>query len=298
MRQNSEAVPGRSSRAGASFVDKGVEHIASVLRTGFIQWETASGRGFLQGTDARVKAFFLILFIVLVSLKKTIFSEVAIGFFVFGLAMSSRINLVGHYRKILILTFVFGFLLALPSAFNLITPGEVVLSVLQFEKDHTVGYLKLPREIGLTDEGLKRVAMLSLRVMNSLSVSLLVFATTPFMEFIKALRILRVPNVFLMTIMLSYKYIFIFATIVHDMYLAKKSRLTGIERGTQAQRWIAGRIAFMYHKSRQRCEEVFKAMISRGLSDSVKLQGMPPLSLRDWFAGAGFFTAALLFYRI
>jgi energy-coupling factor transporter transmembrane protein EcfT len=82
------------------------------------------------------------------------------------------------------------------------------------------------------------------------------------------------------------------------MYLAKKSRLIGIERGTQAQRWIAGRIAFMYHKSRQRCEEVFKAMISRGLSDSVKLQGMPPLSLRDWCAGAGFFTAALLFYRI
>lgn len=203
-----------------------MEHAASVLRTGFIQWETASRKGLLQGIDARIKVLFLILFIVLVSLKKTILSEGAIGLFLFGLAM------------------------------------------------------------------------LSLRVMNSLSVSLLVFATTSFMEFMKALKILRVPDVFLMTITLSYKYIFIFASTVYDMHLAKKSRLVGAEKDREARRWIAGRIAFMYHKSRQRCEEVFKAMVSRGLSDSVKLQRMQPLSIRDWFATAGLLIAVILFFRI
>jgi cobalt ECF transporter T component CbiQ len=275
-----------------------MEHVASVLRTGFIQWETASREGFLQGIDARVKVLFLILFIVLVSLKKTILSEGAIGLFLIGLAMASRIDLMGHYRKILILTFIFGFLLALPSAFNVITPGEIVLPLLHFEMGRTLGYLTLPQEIGLTDEGIRRVAMLSLRVMNSLSVSLLVFATTSFMDFLKALKILRVPDVFLMTIALSYKYIFIFATIVYDMHLAKKSRLAGPERDREARRWIAGRIAFMYHKSRQRCEDVFRAMSARGLSDAVKLQGLPPLSRGDWFAVTGLLIAVILFYLI
>jgi cobalt ECF transporter T component CbiQ len=289
---------GLSPRIRTSFVNKGMEYVASVLRTGFIQWETATRRGFFQGIDARVKVLFLIFFIVLVSLKKTIISEGAIGLFLFGLAMASRIDLLGHYRKILFLTFVFGLLLSLPSAFNIITPGEVVLPVVHFEKTRSFGVLTFPQEVGLTDEGIRRVAMLSLRVMNSLSVSLLVFATTPFMEFMKALKILRVPDVFLMTITLSYKYIFIFATTVYDMHLAKKSRLVGTEKDREARRWIASRIAFMYHKSRQRCEEVFKAMIARGLSDSMKLQRMPLLSRRDWLAAAGLLLAVMLFYRI
>jgi cobalt ECF transporter T component CbiQ len=275
-----------------------MEHAASVLRTGLIQWETASKQGLFQGIDARIKVLFLIVFIVLVSLKKTVVSEVAIGLFIFLLAAASRLSLIAHYRKILLLTLVFGFLLALPSAFNIITPGEVVLPVYHLAESRTLGYLTFPREIGITDEGLRRVGMLSLRVMNSLSISFLVFSTTPFMEFIRALKILRVPDIFLMTITLSYKYIFIFANTVHDTYMAKKSRLCGPERDSKARTWVAGRIAFLYQKSRQRCEEVFKAMTARGLSDSIRLHQMSPLTFRDWLAGAGLLAAGIFLYGV
>jgi energy-coupling factor transporter transmembrane protein EcfT len=233
-----------------------------------------------------------------VSVKKTIAYEVAIWLFVLGLAIASRLNLLIHYYKILILTFIFGFLLALPSAFSLLTPGEIVLPILQFEKSRTLWFLTVPQEIGMTDEGLRRVVMLSLRVMNSLAISLLIFATTPFMDFIKALKIFRVPDIFLMTVTLSYKYIFIFASTIYDMHLARKSRLVGPERDTEARRWIAGRIAFMYQKSRQRCEEVFRAMVARGFSDSVKLHNLPPLTAKDRFVGLGLLLSAILFYRI
>lgn len=291
------ALPGSSGRR-TSLVNRGLEHVAAILRTGFIQWETAGRRGFLQSLDARVKVLFLLLFVVLVSLKKTISSEGAIGFFLLGLALASQIDLWGYYRRIFILTFFFGLLLSLPSACNILTPGEVVVPLLHLESIRTFGGVTLPPEIGLTAEGLRRVALLSLRVMNSLAVTFLVLATTPFMEFMKALRILRVPDVFLMTIALTYKYIFIFASTVYDMHLARKSRLAGIERSGEARRWAVGRIALMYHKSRQRCEEVFKAMTARGLSDSVKLRGLPPLSRRDWFAVAGVLLAVILFYRL
>jgi cobalt/nickel transport system permease protein len=173
-----------SGRIGASFVTKGMETISAVLRTGFIQWETASKRGFFQGLDARVKVLFLICFIIIVSLKKTILSEAAIALFLLGLAAASRLDLNKHYGKILLLTFVFGFLLAWPSAFNIFTPGELIYTLFHFEKGYTLGPLALPKEIGITDEGLRRLTMLSLRIMNSLSISLLVFASTPFMEFI------------------------------------------------------------------------------------------------------------------
>lgn len=290
------ALPG-SSGGRTSLVNKGLEHVAAILRTGFIQWETAGRQGLLQGLDARVKVLFLLLFIVLVSLKKTIPSEGAIGFFLLGLALVSRIDLWRFYRRVFVLTFFFGLLLSLPSACNILTPGEVVVPLLHLQSIRTFGGMTLPPEIGLTAEGLRRVALLSLRVMNSLTVTFLVLATTPFMEFIKALKILRVPDVFLMTIALTYKYIFIFASTVYDMHLARKSRLAGVAKGGEARRWTAGRIAFMYHKSRQRCEEVFKAMSARGLSDSMKLRGLPPLSRRDWLAAAGALLAVILFYR-
>jgi energy-coupling factor transporter transmembrane protein EcfT len=214
-----------------------------------------------------------------------------------GLALVSRIDLWGFYRRVFVLTFFFGVLLSLPSACNILTPGEVVVPLVRLETIRTIGGVALPAEIGLTAEGLQRVALLSLRVMNSLTVSFLVLATTPFMEIMKALKILRVPDVFLMTISLTYKYIFIFASTVYDMHLARKSRLTGVEKGGEARRWTAGRIAFMYHKSRQRCEEVFKAMTARGLVDSLKLRGLPPLSRRDWLAAAGVLLAVMLGYR-
>jgi cobalt/nickel transport system permease protein len=284
-----------SGRIGTSFVSKGLEILSSVLRTGFIQWETASKRGFFQGLDARVKVLFLIFFVIIVSLKKTFLSEAAIALFLLGLALASRLDLLKHYGKILLLTFVFGFLLAWPSALNIFTPGELILTLFHFEKGYTLGPLAIPREIGLTTEGLRRVILLSFRVMNSLSISLLVFASTPFMEFIKALKVFRVPDVFLMTITLSYKYIFIFAQTVYDLHLAKKSRMTGVESGREARQWVSGRMAFMFRKSQQQCEEVFRAMTARGLSDTVKLRRLPPPAAKDWGTGLGMILSAVLF---
>ncbi|MBA4394222.1 MAG: cobalt ECF transporter T component CbiQ [Desulfobacca sp.] len=283
-----------SGRIRRSYVGKGLEYAASLLRTGFIQWETSSKKGFFQGLDSRVKVLFLIFFIVIVSLKKTIFSEGVIALFLLGLAVTSRLPLLKHYGKILLLTFVFGFLLAWPSAFNTFTPGDLLWTVVHFEKDLTLGPITLPQEIGLTDKGLRGVALLSLRVMNSLSVSLLVFASTPFTEFIKALKVFRVPDVFLMTITLSYKYIFIFVQTVYAMHLAKKSRLTGFESDREARQWVSGRMAFLFRKSQQQCEEVYKAMTARGLSDTVKLSRMPGPSSQDWGVGFGLLLAGLV----
>jgi cobalt/nickel transport system permease protein len=98
-----------------------------------------------------------------------------------------------------------------------------------------------------------------------------------------------------MTITLSYKYIFIFAQTVYDMHLAKKSRMTGIESDRKARQWVSGRMAFMFRKSQQQCEEVFRAMNARGLSDTVKLSRLPPPVAKDWWAGLGMFLSAILF---
>jgi cobalt ECF transporter T component CbiQ len=281
-----------------SFIDSGISHLGRVIKTGYIQWELSSKNGFFQRLDARIKVLFLVFFIIIVSLKREILPEIIIAFFVFGLTAISRLNLFNFYKKVIPLGFIFGFLIALPSAFNVITKGEVILPVIHLSKSYDFWIYHVPETIGITRQGISGVAMLTLRVLNSIALSFLILYTTPFSEIIRALKVFRVPDAVLMIIGLTYKYIFIFAKTVEDMYLAKKSRTAIKINNCDARNWTAGRIAFMFKKTQQRCEDVFKAMLGRGFSDTIKLYGFRKLDGMDWIAGFFLFFAGVIFLWI
>ncbi len=78
----------KGSRVRTSFVDKGLHHVANVIKTTYIQWETSSRKGLLQGLDARVKVLFLAVFLVAVSLKKDVTSELLIAALVLSISRS------------------------------------------------------------------------------------------------------------------------------------------------------------------------------------------------------------------
>jgi cobalt/nickel transport system permease protein len=278
----------------SSYIDKGIKRLSEMIMTGYIEVEQTSKRGLFQNLDARIKILFLAFFIVIVSLKKTILPEVSITFFIALLAALSKINLRRFYQKIIVLTFLFGFLVAFPSAFNVITPGYVIFPVAQLATSYDFWIYHIPQQIGFTRQGLDCVVMLCLRVMNSISISLLVIYTTPFPKIIKSLQIFRIPDTFLLIISLSYKYIFVLAKAVESMYLAGKSRMVGMERRDEARTWIAGRMVYIFRKTRLRYEEIFKAMTARGFTGEVKLSDVGRLTLFDMAAGCLFLFIGIL----
>ncbi len=214
------------------------------------------------------------------------------------LTILSGLEIKNLYKRVLFFTFLFGFLIALPSALNLITKGEIILPLLHLSRPYRFWVYQIPEEIGFSRQGIYALLMLTLRVMNSLTLSFLVLQTTPFTEIIKALKIFKVPDSFLMIIILAYKYIFIFAKTIEDMHLAMKSRLVVKVGNTEARRWIAGRLAFLFKKTRLRCEEIFKAMLGRGFSNDIKFYGVRKLQTRDWLTGAALFLLGVLFLWI
>ena len=281
-----------------SFIEKTLHHLADVIKTGCVQWETAAQDKFFQKVDARVKVIFLLVFIVIVSLKKDILSEVLIAAFVLMLVVISRLDIFGFYKRVLFLGFIFGFLVALPSALNIITQGEIILPLLHFSRPYSFWVYHLPAEVGFTREGLYGVAMLTLRVTNSLSLSFFILCTTTFPEIIKALKVLKIADGFLMIITLSYKYIFIFARTAEDMHLAKKSRMVRQVKNNEERKWVAGRIAFIFKKTRLRCEEIYKAMVCRGFSDNVRIYGVRRFHARDWAVSIAFSLVGVIFLWI
>ncbi|MGQ9812640.1 MAG: energy-coupling factor transporter transmembrane component T family protein, partial [Dissulfurimicrobium sp.] len=215
--------------------------------------------------------------------------------FIFSLAFLSRLTPIAFYKRILVFGFMFGFLIALPSAFNVIRSGEVVLPILKFSRPYDIWIYHIPQIVGVTREGISGVIVLSLRVINSISVSFLVIYTTPFHEIIKALKLFKIPDAMLMIIILSYNYIFIFNKTIEEIYLAKRARTLIKNNNKEARKWVAGRIVFIFHKTQQRYEDIFKAMLSKGFTGKIKLYGFKKNNIYDYVVGALLFIAEIYF---
>lgn len=280
--------------ASISLLDKSVDHLGEVIKTTCVQWDTAHKNGFFQNLDARIKVLFMLFFVVIVSMKRDLFPEGLLGSFFFMLAAASRLDLLSFYKKVLFFSFVFGFLMALPSSLNVITRGEIVIPIAHLSKPYSIWMYTIPETIGITDQGIKGVMMLTLRVMNSLALSFLIIYTTPFTEIMKALKSLKVPDAFLMIMTLCYKYIFIFAQTLEDVHLAKKSKTVEINAG-ETRNWIAGRIAFLFRKTRIRCEETFDGMLARGFCGDVTLYACRKMRRKDMAVGSGLLIIGVLF---
>ncbi len=284
-----------SGRVRVSSVEKGIAHLASVIKKGYVHSELLPKSGLFQKIDPRIKVLFLVFFIVIISLKRDLLSELYISIFILVLALLSRIRIIAFYRRVLLFGFMFGFLIALPSALNLITRGEIILPIATLSRSYDFWIYHVPATIGVTRAGMLGVALLTMRVINSLSLSFLVLYTTPFPDIVRALKILKVPATFLIVISLCYKYIFIFSKTVEEMYLAKRARMLREENHKKAREWIAGRLALIFRKTHLRCEEVLRAMVGRGFSDTIKLYGLGKVPAADWASGAILFSIGLLF---
>ena len=149
---------------------------------------------------------------------------------------------------------------------------------------HNSGFIIFLKKSGFTENGIKVVSLVFLRVLNSVSIALLVVYTTPFPSFIKSFKIIGVPDTLLMIISLAYKYIFILSRTIEETYFALKSRLTGNIKSGSLRKLIGGRIFFIFKKSMIIYENTYYAMVSRGYSGKVKLHSQYHFTIKDIIA--------------
>lgn len=269
----------------SSFIDRGIGRLAEAIKAIHIE---PSARGLLGRLDARVKILFLICFIVLISLKQDIGSEAGILFFVLCLALASGIKFLPYAGHVLSLGVAFGFLLPLPAALNVFTRGEVLLPLVRLSRPYDFWIYHIPPVIGITREGMGAVTLLTLRVMGSVSISLLILYTTPFPEIIRALKLLRVPDAALFILSLAAKYTLIFLKTLGDMHLAMRSRLSGPIGRETAGGWIADRASVLFRKSLARSEKIHKSMEARGFRGEIVISKSGKLTRLDLLAAAFF----------
>jgi cobalt/nickel transport system permease protein len=271
-------------RPKLSFLDKTILNSANTVKAMYVQAENGAKENFIQKIHPHVKFVSLIYLAVVISVVNDFTSQILITSFIFLIFIKARLNVYQVYSKIFILAFIFGVLVVFPASLNVITPGKIIFNLFTFDESSQFWIYNIPEKIGFTENGIKVVSLVFLRVLNSVSIALLVVYTTPFPSFIKSFKIVGVPDTFLMIISLAYKYIFILSRTIEETYFALKSRLSGNVKSGSLRKLIGGRIFFIFKKSMIIYENTYYAMVSRGYSGKVKPHSQHHFTIKDIIA--------------
>jgi cobalt/nickel transport system permease protein len=288
----------KGRRRSLPFLDHTLQKLAEFIKAGYVQAEMASKNGLLQKLDARTKLVFLLSFVVLTSFLRHIPSLAIILVFILALYSLSGLNLITSLQKAFWPLFFYGFVIISPAMLNIVSGGEIKLKLIQFEHEHSFWIYHIPASIGISMEGIQLVTKLFLKISNSILLTFLIINTTSFAEIIKALRMFKMPDIILLSITLSYKFIFILSQTTEETYFALRSRWLKHNTDMESSRIIAGRIAYVFRKSWIKYEEIYRAMIARGFSGKVNLCYPGKFHLYDLVFFILFFGVGLFCYYI
>ncbi len=287
-----------ASKGKKNFIGKTLSGIFNFLEETIVSEGYARRKGLLQGLDPRVKLISIIALIVAVTMvidwRLMLFVYVLTLFF----ALLSRIGLWFFIKRVWLFIPIFTGIIALPMMFNVFFPGDALVTLITLGPGVKLGPLALPETIAITRQGTMGAIAFTLRVATCVSAAVLLFLTTPRDALFKSLRSVGVPKVYVLTLDMCYRYIFLLTDLVKAFYTAKKSRAIKSLPLLEEQKWVGGRIGYMLARSLDMAEKVHGAMVSRGFNGDVKLMEDFAMRPRDYVAMASVvgFSILLILY--
>jgi cobalt/nickel transport system permease protein len=236
-----------------NFIERSILRVLSLLKESVFSDEYALKKGLLQRISPKIKLALFLLFIIQILLAKDIIILLYLYIASLVLAYFSKINLGFFLKRTLVFIPLFSLFIAMPALFSFATPGEAL-----------VAFKIAGLNMVITRQGLHGAGLFIMRVTDSVSFAALLSITTRHFELLRALRVFKIPQVFVMTLGMCYRYIFLFVEIVENMYLAIKSRTGSRMHYKKGQRIVSWNIACLWVRSCKLNQDVYKAMLSRG----------------------------------
>lgn len=254
-----------------AFFEKTILGITSFFKDGIFSEAYAKKDGLLQRIDPRVKIISMALILIAISFLRHLSLIVALYILVLMLVASSKIPLRFFLLRVWLFVPFFSGIIAIPALFNIFVPGEPLLTIMKFSGEWSLGPLKIPASISITKQGVLTVSLFIMRVATSVSFVVLLVLTTRWAHLLKALSVLRIPQMFTFTISMTYRYIHLLLKLIEDIHTAKKSRFIKKTSVSAAQRWVTSQMGVVLKRSLKMSEDVYSAMISRGVKNEVRV---------------------------
>jgi len=286
------------SGGGKSFVQKTLDGVFAFLQESFASESLSRRDGLMQSLDARAKLVSILVAVFALSLTRDM--RILLAFYVFELLLCrlSKIEVGFFIKRVWLFIPLFTGIIALPMIFNVFFPGDPLYPVAYLGPRASFGPFALPEEIYITYQGVMAAATFTLRVAASVSAVVLLFLTTRQQVILKSLRTVGVPQVYVLTLEMAYRYIFLLTDLMREIYIAKRART--IKQGSliEEQKWVGGRIGYILMRSLTTSEQVHRAMISRGFGGDVKIMQDFQMQNRDYLATVASLSLSLLLVAI
>lgn len=242
----------------SNFIDKTLYELNKLVRD-FLFFEVVESPGFWGELKDEIKIIILGLFLISISFIHNLYILILIYFFLLSFVYLLGIRLREFFKR------SFGFVLI----FTIL----IVLPYLFFNPENL--------SIGYSHRGLYVALRLIFRVLISISLVNIIFFTIPWVRIIKGLRILGVPSLIISIIYMTYRYIFFFANLAEDIFLAKKSRTIEFSYKREYS-FIGSAIGLLFVKAKMLSEEVWQGMVSRGFSKDFYLVKREKYKAKDF----------------
>ncbi len=263
------------------FLDKTLLAAANIAEQSLFSEFCANRQGLLQTLDVRIKLLTFLLILVLISflhLPQTLWIVYGLSLL---LAVLSRVPLAFFMKRVWLFVPLFSAAVVLPAVLNIITPGDPLVTLVRFNGSFRFGPVNVPAEITVTLQGVQAAVIFVSRVAASVSFAVLFTLTTRWSDVFSGLRGLLVPRVFVVTLGMAYRYLFVLLRLVQEMYRGRKSRTIRPLSPRQERSWTASRIGTTFKRSLDMSEDIYKAMLSRGFRGEYRALNRFRVSVAD-----------------
>ncbi len=230
--------------------------------------------GWLQRRDPRAKLGMFLALVLAASLTASVAVLAALYVAALAAARASRVPFAFFVKRVWLGIPFFAGIVVIPAIF--MVPGPRLF-------DLAIGPLHLAPSVPGSAGALLFVA----RVGVSVSLAVLLVMTTPWADILKSLRTLRVPQVFVLILSMTYRYIFLFLHTTNGILLARKSRVVARTTGGEQRRWISGTMGNLMSRAFKMSNDVYAAMLARGFSGEMRALTFYRMRSADWAAVGG-----------
>jgi cobalt/nickel transport system permease protein len=247
-------------RKASGLLDRTLYSFIALLKETVSNDEIASRSGYLQKRDPRLKCLSIILLLLSALSTRSIAVLCCLYFLTIILACISSIRIGTFLKRTLFFIPLFSLFIVLPAIFNFVTPGEPIAAMKLWGLN-----------ISITRQGIDSATIFFLRVLASVSLSIVLVLTTRHHVLLKVLRSFKVPQIFVMTMGMTYRYIYLLLDIAQNTFVAIKSRVGFIQSTRSGQKIVGANMSGLWLKSYRLQTQVYSAMLSRGYTGEPRI---------------------------
>jgi cobalt/nickel transport system permease protein len=267
-----QAEPKAEGRIG--WIESSLGGISASIERAVFTEEHARSAGWLQGVDPRAKLGMFLIVVLAVGFTNSVVVLAGVYGVLLAVAHTSRLPFDFFVKRVWMGVPFFAGLVVIPALF--LVPGPRLFAV-------DLG----PFTLALSQPGVAGAILFVTRVGVSVSLAVLLVMTTPWADLLKSLRAIHVPQIFVLILSMTYRYIFLFLHTMNGLFLARKSRIVARTSGGEQRRWIAGSMGNLTSRSFKMSNDVYAAMMARGFTGEMRTWSDYRMTAPDWLALGG-----------